>query len=184
MLSSPRAISPARSPSMVVGWKSLPSGVRYKDLVLGEGEQPARGSLVKVHYTGKIEASGEVFMASRGAGSLGKEEPFIFKVGSTAVVRGWDEGVQTMRVGGRRLLSIPAPLAYGEQGYLSGIAVRIPPNAKLLIDCELLGFSDGLEWTREIFRPENAGPWAILIITFAFLGIAAAPVDSIPQQVR
>ncbi|KAL1507737.1 hypothetical protein AB1Y20_007349 [Prymnesium parvum] len=181
-----RRASPSRGTArvhMALGWKTTPSGLRYAEVSVGEGAQPMPGTLVKVHYTGEIEGTGEVYMASRGERSLTNDQPFVFRVGSSAVIRGLDEGVSTMRVGGRRRLSIPPALAYGEQGYLSGIAVRVPPNARLLIECELVGFSDGREWTRDLFRTENAGPWAVLLITFAFLGAAAAPEGTLPKQV-
>ena len=139
---------------------------------------------MKVHYTGKIEATGEVYGQSRGPMSLTKDEPFVFKVGSRTVIKGWDEGVSSMRVGGKRTLSIPATLAYGELGYLSGNAVRIPPDAKLQIECELLGFSNGFEWTSRVFTVENAGPWAILVIVGLFQAVASAPEGSLPSQVR
>ena len=144
---------------------------------------PTPGTLVKIHYTGKIEATGEVYGQSRGPMSLTKDEPYVFKIGSRAVIPGWNEGVSTMRVGGKRTLSIPASLAYGELGYLSGNAVRIPPDAKLEIECELLGFSNGLEWTSRVFSAENAGPWAILVIVGLFQGVASAPEGSLPSQV-
>ncbi len=110
---------------------TTPSGLQYKDLVVGTGATPQKGQNVKVHYTGTLE-NGTKFDSSRDRG-----EPFQFRIGVGQVIKGWDEGVITMQVGGRRELIIPPNLGYGARG-----AGRvIPPNATLVFDVELLGVS-------------------------------------------
>ena len=107
------------------------SGLQYRDEVVGRGECPVQGSYVKVHYTGTLQ-DGTQFDSSRGRG------PLEFQVGIGQVIRGWDEGIMGMKVGGKRQLIIPAALGYGARG--AGGA--IPPNAVLLFDCELVAMSD------------------------------------------
>ncbi|MGF1570223.1 MAG: FKBP-type peptidyl-prolyl cis-trans isomerase [Nodosilinea sp.] len=104
------------------------SGLKYVDLVEGTGAMPQSGQRVTVHYTGTLE-DGTQFDSSRDRG-----RPFSFQIGVGQVIKGWDEGVGTMRVGGRRQLVIPAELGYGARG-AGGV---IPPNATLLFDVELL----------------------------------------------
>lgn len=105
------------------------SGLRYEDLIEGTGETPRPGQTCRVHYTGTFE-DGRTFDSSRNRG-----EPFEFSIGRGRVIQGWEEGVATMRVGGRRQLIIPPHLGYGERG-VPGV---IPPNAVLYFDVELLG---------------------------------------------
>ena len=104
------------------------SGLQYEDLTVGEGDSPVIGRGVEVHYTGTFEDGGK-FDSSRDRG-----QPFVFTIGRGMVIKGWDEGVASMQVGGRRILTIPGHLAYGPQGY-PGV---IPPNATLIFDVELL----------------------------------------------
>ena len=104
------------------------SGLKYVDVVVGKGASPAAGKTVKVHYTGTLE-DGKKFDSS-----VDRNEPFSFTIGVGQVIKGWDEGVMTMKVGGKRKLIIPSKLGYGAQG--AGGA--IPPNATLLFDVELL----------------------------------------------
>ena len=108
---------------------TMPSGLKYVELVEGTGTTPKAGQKVIVHYTGTLE-NGKKFDSSRD-----RSEPFSFKLGVGQVIKGWDEGLSTMRVGGRRQLIIPPDLGYGARG-AGGV---IPPNATLIFDVELLG---------------------------------------------
>ncbi len=105
------------------------SGLQYIDLAVGKGAHPRKGQRVVVHYTGWLE-NGDKFDSS-----VDRGEPFEFQIGVGQVIRGWDEGVMTMRVGGKRKLTISSDLGYGRRG-----AGRvIPPNATLVFEVELLG---------------------------------------------
>jgi peptidylprolyl isomerase len=104
------------------------SGLEYDDEVEGAGASPQKGQTAVVHYTGWL-TNGTKFDSSRDRG-----QPFSFKVGQGQVIAGWDEGVATMKVGGRRKLTIPSNLGYGPRG-AGGV---IPPNATLVFDVELL----------------------------------------------
>lgn len=108
---------------------TTPSGLQYQDLKVGTGPLPKTGQSVTVHYTGTL-TDGKKFDSSRD-----RNEPFTFKIGLGEVIPGWDEGVGTMRKGGRRKLIIPAKLGYGDKGAGNGL---IPPGATLLFDVELL----------------------------------------------
>jgi len=105
-----------------------PSGLKYTDLVIGTGPTPQRGQTLSVHYTGTLE-NGFKFDSSRDRGT-----PMEFKFGVQPMIKGWDEGLATMKVGGRRKLVVPPDLGYGRQG-----RPDIPPNSTLLFDVELLG---------------------------------------------
>ena len=108
---------------------ATPSGLRYVDVVEGTGPSPQAGQSVTVHYTGTLE-SGRKFDSS-----LDRGEPFTFSIGIGQVIKGWDEGVMSMKVGGKRRLIIPPNLGYGARG-AGGV---IPPNATLIFEVELLG---------------------------------------------
>ena len=110
---------------------TTPSGLQYHDLEVGTGALPQQGQQVVVHYTGTLD-DGTKFDSSRD-----RQQPFQFRIGVGQVIKGWDEGVSTMRVGGRRQLVIPPDLGYGARG-AGGV---IPPNAKLVFDVELLRIS-------------------------------------------
>ncbi|MBW3628553.1 MAG: FKBP-type peptidyl-prolyl cis-trans isomerase [Gemmatimonadetes bacterium] len=110
------------------GTQSTPSGLQYRDDQVGTGPEAKAGDHAVVHYTGVLE-NGKKFDSSRD-----RNEPFEFPLGAGMVIRGWDEGVQGMRVGGKRTLIIPPDLGYGARG-AGGV---IPPNATLKFDVELI----------------------------------------------
>jgi peptidylprolyl isomerase len=107
---------------------TTPSGLQYEDIKVGDGAQPQAGQTVIVHYTGTL-TDGTKFDSSRDRG-----QPFSFRLGTGEVIKGWDEGLSTMKVGGQRKLTIPPDLGYGSRG-AGGV---IPPNATLVFDVELL----------------------------------------------
>ena len=104
------------------------SGLQMIDIEVGSGESPQTGQTVVVHYTGWL-ADGTKFDSS-----VDRGQPFSFTIGTGQVIKGWDEGVATMKAGGKRRLIIPPDLAYGENGY-PGV---IPANAELIFDVDLL----------------------------------------------
>jgi FKBP-type peptidyl-prolyl cis-trans isomerase FkpA len=110
------------------------SGLQFEELTIGEGEQAAAGQHVTVHYTGWLQnadgSAGTKFDSSKD-----RNDPFQFPLGAGHVIKGWDEGVQGMKVGGSRKLIIPAALGYGARG-AGGV---IPPNATLIFEVEILG---------------------------------------------
>jgi FKBP-type peptidyl-prolyl cis-trans isomerase FkpA len=106
-----------------------PSGLKYEDLTVGAGAEAKAGQAVSVHYTGWL-TDGKKFDSSKDRG-----QPFQFALGAGQVIKGWDEGVQGMKVGGKRKLTIPPGLGYGTRG----AGNVIPPNATLIFDVELLG---------------------------------------------
>ena len=105
------------------------SGLKYIDNKVGTGPSPKTGQQVTVHYTGRLK-DGTKFDSS-----VDRGQPFTFVIGVGQVIKGWDEGVSTMKVGGKRTLIIPPQLGYGERG----AGNVIPPNAELTFDVELLG---------------------------------------------
>jgi len=108
------------------------SGLQYLDTTVGEGTEAQAGKRVKVHYTGWLYNDG--VQGAKFDSSKDRNDPFVFGLGAGMVIRGWDEGVAGMKVGGARTLIIPAELGYGARG-AGGV---IPPNATLKFDVELL----------------------------------------------
>ncbi|HZQ22995.1 MAG TPA: FKBP-type peptidyl-prolyl cis-trans isomerase [Terriglobales bacterium] len=122
--------SSTSAPTKVTGEPTkLPSGLEYWDIKQGTGATAEKGQKVTVHYTGWL-TSGKKFDSSVDAG-----RPFNFTLGAGQVIKGWDEGVAGMKVGGKRQLRIPPDMAYGPSGY----PPVIPPNSTLIFDVELLG---------------------------------------------
>jgi len=114
---------------------TMPSGLQYQDTVEGTGEAVKPGRNVTVHYTGWLYQNG--VQGVKFDSSKDRKDPFVFHLGQGMVIRGWDEGVAGMKVGGSRTLIIPAALGYGSRG-AGGV---IPPNATLKFDVELLAIS-------------------------------------------
>ena len=109
-----------------------PSGLVIEDLVVGTGDAASAGQRVSVHYTGWLSENGKA--GSKFDSSKDRGEPFMFSLGRGEVIRGWDEGVTGMKIGGKRKLTIPPDLGYGSRG-AGGV---IPPNATLTFEVELL----------------------------------------------
>ena len=125
------AAAPSAGPTAVTGKPvTTASGLQYYDLKVGSGDVAAVGDIVRVHYTGWL-TDGTKFDSS-----LDRKEPLRFWLGKGQVIKGWDEGVTGMKVGGKRQLRIPSKIGYGERG--NG---NIPPNADLVFDVELVSVS-------------------------------------------
>jgi len=112
---------------------TTPSGLQIIDTKVGSGASPRSGQTCVMHYTGWLYESGQ--KGKKFDSSVDRNEPFEFPIGQKRVIAGWDEGVATMKVGGKRTLIIPPALGYGARG-AGGV---IPPNATLIFDVELLG---------------------------------------------
>jgi len=112
--------------------KPEPADMIKEDVVVGTGAEAKTGDKVKVHYTGRLLKTNYKFDSSVG------KEPFGFTIGAGSVIKGWDEGVVGMKVGGKRKLTIPSRLAYGD----AGSPPKIPPKATLVFDIELLSIGD------------------------------------------
>jgi FKBP-type peptidyl-prolyl cis-trans isomerase len=110
---------------------TMPNGLKYTDVKVGDGDIAESGMMASVHYTGWL-TDGTKFDSS-----LDRGQPFSFKIGAGQVIRGWDEGVKGMRIGGKRHLIIPPDMGYGANG-AGGV---IPPNATLVFDVDLLGLT-------------------------------------------
>jgi peptidylprolyl isomerase len=125
----PKAEEPKPAEAAAPAEVTTPSGLKYLDLKVGDGPSPAAGKSVTVHYTGTL-TDGKKFDSS-----VDRNQPFQFVIGVGQVISGWDEGVMSMKVGGKRKLTIPPNLAYGE----GGAGDVIPPNSTLIFEVELLG---------------------------------------------
>lgn len=123
------AVSSTNAPTKVTGdGVKTTSGLQYWDIKVGTGEVATSGSRVKVHYTGWLD-TGKKFDSTVDA-----HQPYSFNLGKGEVIKGWDEGIEGMKVGGKRQLHIPPELAYGEDGH----PPQVPPNATLTFDVQLL----------------------------------------------
>jgi len=131
-LTAPSSISPATAQGAQAKMSELPSGLRYTDSKVGDGAAATAGRKVSVHYTGWLDNKGE--KGKKFDSSLDRGQPFSFTLGGGQVIKGWDEGVAGVKVGGKRTLVIPPELGYGARG-AGGV---IPPNATLIFDVELL----------------------------------------------
>lgn len=114
---------------------TTPSGLQFEDTTVGQGAEARSGQQVRVHYTGWLYQNGQ--QGAKFDSSRDRQDPFEFSLGAGMVIRGWDEGVAGMKVGGQRTLLIPPDLGYGARG-AGGV---IPPNATLKFDVELLAVS-------------------------------------------
>ena len=125
--------APSKAMAQATG-KTMPSssGLQITDTKVGDGATPKTGQTCVMHYTGWLYQNGA--KGKKFDSSVDRGEPFEFAIGTHQVIRGWDEGVATMKVGGKRTLIIPPELGYGARG-AGGV---IPPNATLLFDVELL----------------------------------------------
>jgi FKBP-type peptidyl-prolyl cis-trans isomerase len=124
-----QVVSSTKAPTKVTGdGVKTASGLQYWDIKVGTGEVATDGSHVKVHYTGWLD-TGKKFDSSVDA-----HQPYDFTLGKGEVIKGWDEGIDGMKLGGKRQLRIPPELAYGEDGH----PPQVPPNAKLIFDVQLL----------------------------------------------
>jgi len=112
---------------------TTPSGLQYEDTQVGDGAEAKAGQDVTVHYTGWLYNDGK--QGAKFDSSVDRNDPFGFSLGAGMVIKGWDEGVAGMKIGGKRTLIIPPALGYGARG-AGGV---IPPNATLKFDVELLG---------------------------------------------
>ena len=123
------------SPALAQTGKPMttPSGLQIIDSKVGSGPSPKTGQTCVMHYTGWLYENGA--KGKKFDSSVDRGQPFEFKIGQHQVIAGWDEGVASMKVGGKRTLIIPAALGYGAQG----AGNVIPPNATLMFDVELLG---------------------------------------------
>lgn len=128
---SASAAAPAPTPTPAAAPPSDPNAkLESKDLVVGKGQEAKKGDEVRVHYVGTLKDGTEPFDASKNHGNDG----FTFTLGAGGVIKGWDEGVPGMKVGGKRKLTIPPNLGYGARG----AGAKIPPNSTLVFEVELL----------------------------------------------
>lgn len=159
-------LRPSRSSSLRMGgplevddtWQTTSTGLQYLDVTVGSGEMPEKGNTIKVDYTGWVESTGKEFDTSVGRG------PIAFSLGAGRVIKGWDEGIAGMKIGGKRRLSIPAELAYGEKG----AGDDIPPNARLQFETELVSIEQGFDGFLSSFPggKVNFGLVCLLLISF------------------
>ena len=134
--STPAPATPAAGPPplpAMIQWHTTESGVKYAEVKVGTGNTPTDGQIAVLHFIGWTESDGKQFDNSRERSN----KPFGFKLGAGQVIRGWEEGVRGMRVGGVRRLIVPGELGYGSRG----VPGRIAPDATLIFDIELVGIA-------------------------------------------
>lgn len=134
---TPTVSSSVSDNSLKSEWVRLPSGLEYQEVTIGQGRETSNGDTVAAHYLGTLQ-DGTKFDSSYDRG-----QPFSFVLGSGTVIKGWDEGLLGMKVGGKRKLIIPANLGYGDRGAGGGL---IPPGATLLFDVELVAVETPLDY--------------------------------------
>jgi FKBP-type peptidyl-prolyl cis-trans isomerase FkpA len=130
VMSFGRKKEPPKMTTVEAGFEQKAGGLQFKDTEVGTGDEAKAGQMVTVHYTGTLFDGGKKFDSSKDRG-----EPFQFALGAGQVIKGWDQGFEGMKVGGKRTLIIPPAMGYGERGY----PPVIPGNAVLKFDVELLG---------------------------------------------
>lgn len=133
IVASPLGVSGGEAQAEETNVVTTDSGLKMQDSKVGDGASPATGQICVMHYTGWLYENGQ--KGRKFDSSLDRGEPFEFPIGTGRVIKGWDEGVASMKVGGKRTLIIPPELGYGARG-AGGV---IPPNATLIFDVELLG---------------------------------------------
>ena len=132
LLAASAAASSIPVPATAQPVRTMPDGLKIIDIQVGTGASPRTGQTCVMHYTGWLYENGA--KGKKFDSSVDRNEPFAFAIGAGQVIKGWDEGVATMKVGGKRTLIIPPDLGYGARG-AGGV---IPPNATLIFDVELL----------------------------------------------
>jgi FKBP-type peptidyl-prolyl cis-trans isomerase FkpA len=130
VMSFGRKKEPPKMTPVEAGFEQKAGGLQIKDDVIGTGDEAQAGQMITVHYTGTLYEGGKKFDSSKDRG-----EPFQFPLGAGRVIKGWDQGFEGMKVGGKRTLIIPASMGYGAQG----APPVIPGNATLKFEVELLG---------------------------------------------
>jgi FKBP-type peptidyl-prolyl cis-trans isomerase len=131
--SNTTSIRPASAALVSSKILSTPSGVRYEDIVVGKGAVARAGQTVTVHYTGWLLKDGK--LGNQFDSSLGRSEPFKFSLGGGRVIKGWDEGIAGMQVGGKRILTVPPEAGYGAKA----VGTIIPAGSTLVFEVQLIG---------------------------------------------
>mmetsp|Transcript_15126 Transcript_15126/g.25908 ORF Transcript_15126/g.25908 Transcript_15126/m.25908 type:complete len:203 (+) Transcript_15126:73-681(+) len=150
---------------------TTPSGIMYQDFEVGKGAQPVPGKKVTVHYVGRLQ-DGKIFDSTMESG------PFSFVIGKGQVIKGWDEGLMSMRVGGHRRMWIPSHLAYGKDG----AGTVIPPDSDLTFEVELVDVQTPKKEPTNIFMFGSAAFVAVAIVFLAFRAFTATPEPVAPKK--
>lgn len=151
------------------------TGLRYRDVVVGTGAEPKKGDIVVVHYTGTLASTGAEFDSS-----YKRDAPFSFELGKSQVIPGWEEGLRTMKVGGKRTLLVPSSLAYGDREVGGG---RIPANSELRFEVELRDVKSGAVaavamkadmTAQNVIANIGLNPFTFFVVLFLLLTVAPA----------